>query len=95
LPKQKKFCKTRGLFSPRDFYLWGFFCKGGMFMSFEKSCKFYQDSKCILNGGCCDLNCGLTDPERSNPFYDEIDTFTKWQKEKEQQEEGKSGLKLG
>ncbi len=64
-------------------------------MSFEKSCKFYEDSKCILNGGCCDLDCGLTDPERSNHFYDEIDTFTNWQKEKEHQEEGKSGLKLG
>jgi len=72
----------------------GIFYKGGMFMSFEKSCKFYQDSKCILKGGCCDLNCELTNSDRSDQFYDEIDAFTKWQIEKAQQEDVKSGWKL-
>jgi hypothetical protein len=45
-------------------------------MTFVESCIYYQDSKCILKGGCCDLDCGLTHSEKSNPFYDEIDTFT-------------------
>ena len=62
-------------------------------MSFEKSCKFYQDSKCTLKGGCCDLNCDMADSDRGNQFYDEIDTFTKWRIEREQKEEN-SGLKL-
>jgi len=61
-------------------------------MSFEKSCKFYEDSKCILKGGCCDLDCGLTDSERSNPFIDEIDAFTEWRIERDQKEEN-SGWK--
>jgi len=72
----------------------GIFYKGGMFMSFEKSCKFYQDSKCILKGGCCDLNCELTNSDRSDEFYDVVDAFTKWRIEKAQQEDVKSGWKL-
>ena len=55
-------------------------------MSFEKSCKFYQDSKCILSGGCCDLSCESTNFDRSDQFYDEIDPFTKWRIEKAQKE---------
>jgi hypothetical protein len=62
-------------------------------MSFEKSCKYYQDSKCILKGGCCDLNCDMADSNGGNHYYDEIDTFTKWWVEREQREEN-SGLKL-
>ncbi len=63
-------------------------------MTFIESCIYYQDSKCILKGGCCDLDCSLTDSEKGSPFYDEIDTFTKWQLERTKQEEGNSGLKL-
>ncbi len=63
-------------------------------MSFEKSCKFYQDSKCILKGGCCDLNCELTNFDRSDQFYDEIDTFTEWRIKRTQQEDIKPGWKL-
>lgn len=47
-------------------------------MSFDKCCQFYQDSKCILKGGCCDLDCGLTFPETDYSFYDDLDEFTKW-----------------
>ena len=56
-------------------------------MSFEKSCKFYQDSKCMIKGGCCDLDCGLTNTERDNQLYDEVDEFTKWRMEKSQDEQ--------
>jgi len=59
-----------------------------MFMSFEKSCKYFQDSKCTLKGGCCDLNCDIAhSSDRDNLFCDEIDTFTQWWLEKEQREE--------
>ena len=63
-------------------------------MSFEKSCKFYQDSKCMLKGGCCDLNCELTNSDRGDQFYDEIDTFRKWRIEKAQKKKN-SESKLG
>jgi hypothetical protein len=64
----------------------GIYYKGGMFMTFGKSCKFYEDSKCILSGGCCDLDCSLANSERDNPFYDEYDEFTKWKMKKSQEE---------
>lgn len=57
-------------------------------MTFFESCIYYQDSKCALKGGCCDLNCGITDSDRGNLSYDEIDAFTKWGIEKTQQEDG-------
>lgn len=63
-------------------------------MTFVESCIYYQDSKCMLKGGCCDLNCGMTESEKGNQSYDEIDAFTKWQIEKEQQEEGNARRKL-
>lgn len=57
-------------------------------MSFEKSCKYFRDSKCILKGGCCDLNCDIARSFDGNGlFCDEIDTFTKWWMEKEKREE--------
>jgi hypothetical protein len=63
-------------------------------MSFERSCKFYQDSKCILQGGCCDLHCELTNFDSRDQFYDEMDPFTEWQIEKIPREDIKSGWKL-
>jgi hypothetical protein len=62
-------------------------------MAFIESCIYYQDSKCILKGGCCDLDCGLTHSEKGSPFYDEIDTFTKWQLERTKQEDENLGRK--
>ena len=46
-------------------------------MTFIESCIYYKDSKCVLKGGCCDLNCNITDTEKGSLFYDEIDQFTK------------------
>jgi len=62
-------------------------------MTFVESCIYYQDSKCVLKGGCCDLNCDMADTDKGNQFYDEIDPFTKWQIENAQQEK-KSESKL-
>jgi hypothetical protein len=48
-------------------------------MTFWRSCKFYENSKCSLQGGYCDLGCNQTRAERSIKSYDEIDPFTQWQ----------------
>ena len=58
-------------------------------MALIESCIFYEDSKCILKGGCCDLDCNLPKNDISTQFYDEIDSFTEWQIEKKQEEERK------
>lgn len=55
-------------------------------MTFEKSCKFYENSICILKGGYCDLNCDQTTNNKNIQFYDEIDTFTQWRTEKVKKE---------
>lgn len=56
-------------------------------MSMIESCIFYEDSKCLLKGGCCDLDCNLP-KNGSNPhFYDEIDSLTEWQNEKKKKKE--------
>ena len=62
-------------------------------MTLVESCIYYQDSKCILKGGCCDLNCGMTESEIGNQSYDEIDVFTQWRIEKTKSGEGTSNLK--
>lgn len=62
-------------------------------MTFVESCIYYQDSKCVLKGGCCDLNCDMGETDKGNKFYDEIDPFTKWQIENSQKEK-KSESKL-
>ena len=64
-------------------------------MTFGKSCTFYQDSKCILKGGCCDLNCNPTTYEKDIPYGDEVDTMTKWRLEEAANEVGNPGWKLG
>jgi hypothetical protein len=62
-------------------------------MIFVESCVYYQDSKCMLKGGCCDLNCEMTDSERGDQSYDEIDAFTRWEIEKARGGEGTPNLK--
>jgi hypothetical protein len=63
-----------------------------MFMSFEKSCKFYQDSKCILEGGYCDLDCNRLMSDEDFRFYDKMDALTQWQIEEVENEiEGPGG----
>ena len=60
-------------------------------MSFEKSCKFYQDSKCILEGGYCDLNCNRQMSDEDFRFYDKMDALTQWQIEEVENEIGGPG----
>jgi len=62
-------------------------------MTFVESCVYYQDSKCALKGGCCDLNCDMVDTDKGNTFYDEIDPFIKWGIDKAKKEK-KSESKL-
>jgi hypothetical protein len=76
---------------------WAGFSKaveGGMFMSLEKSCKFYQDSKCILEGGYCDLDCNRLMSDEDFRFYDKIDALTHWQTEELEKQIGGSGSRL-
>ena len=68
--------------------------EGGMFMSLEKSCKFYQDSKCILEGGYCDLDCNRLMSDEDFRFYDKIDALTHWQTEELEKQIGGSGSRL-
>ncbi len=63
-------------------------------MSLEKSCKFYQDSKCILEGGYCDLDCNHLMSDEDFRFYDKMDALTQWQIEEMENEIRGSGLRL-
>ena len=56
-------------------------------MALIESCIFYEDSRCMLKGGCCDLDCNLTKNDMGTQIYDEMDPFTEWQIEKKQVEE--------
>jgi len=55
-------------------------------MTFGKSCKFYQDSKCILEGGYCDLDCNRLISDEDFRFYDKIDSLTQWRMEEVEKE---------
>ena len=50
-------------------------------MTFGKACKFYEDSKCLLQGKYCDLNCNHFFSDEDALFYDRVDTFSQWQRE--------------
>ena len=63
-------------------------------MSLEKSCKFYQDSKCILEGGYCDLNCNRLMSDEDFRIYDKMDALTQWRIEEVQREIGSPGLRV-
>ena len=60
--------------------------QGVIFMDFEKVCKFYQDSKCILEGGYCDLNCNRLMSDEDFRFYDRMDALTQWRIEEVEKE---------
>jgi len=47
-----------------------------------ESCIFDQDSRCLLKGGCCDLNCNPAQDENGAQCQDEIDTLIEWRAEK-------------
>jgi hypothetical protein len=57
--------------------------KGGKFMALEKSCKYYLNSRCILGGGYCDLNCNQALSDGDSKPYDKIDILTQWRMEEE------------
>jgi hypothetical protein len=59
-----------------------------MLMSLEKSCKFYQDSKCILEGGYCDLDCNRLMSDEDFRFYDKMDALAQWKIEEVERELG-------
>ncbi len=62
------------------------FLQGGILMDFEKICKFYQDSKCILEGGFCDLDCNRLMSDEDFRFYDKTDALTQWRIEEVEKE---------
>ncbi len=64
-------------------------------MALPESCIFYEDSKCLLKGGCCDHNCEVTQNAKGVQSSDEIDTLIEWRIEKAPEGEGNSGLKSG
>ena len=62
-------------------------------MTLEKSCKYYRNSRCILGGGYCDLNCNQLLSDEEFRLYDKADIFTpRWMEE--EKETGESGEKL-
>jgi len=60
--------------------------QGVIVMDFEKICKFYQDSKCILEGGYCDLDCNRLMSDEDFRFYDKMDALTQWRIEEVEKE---------
>ena len=47
-------------------------------MTSEKVCKYYLDSKCLLEGGYCDLTCNRLSGDEGSEFYDGIDMLNQW-----------------
>ncbi len=60
--------------------------QGVIFMDFEKACKFYQDSKCIIEGGYCDLDCNRLMSDEDFRFSDKMDALTQWRIEEIEKE---------
>jgi hypothetical protein len=48
----------------------------------QEVCKYYLNSKCLLEGGYCDLNC---DRMASNEDSELYTTFSRWRSEEEWQ----------
>jgi len=63
-------------------------------MNFGKSCKFYENSRCILQGNYCDLSCDRFQSDEDPQFYDKIDALTRWRMETGQKAIESSGWKL-
>ena len=57
-------------------------------MTLGKSCKYYLDSRCILGGGYCDLNCGHLHSDEEFKFYDMADVFARRRMEEEKDPDG-------
>ena len=66
----------------------------GRLMGLEKSCKFYQDSKCILEGGHCDLDCTHLMSDEDFRLCGKMDALTLWNIEEVERELGGPRLRL-
>ena len=55
-------------------------------MALGSSCKFYDNSKCTLEGKFCDLNCSQLLDQIESRVGEKIDPFTQFQKELEERE---------
>ncbi len=62
-------------------------------MNFGRSCKFYENSRCILHGKYCDLICDRFRGEEDFRFYDRIDALTRWRMETGEKVVERSGWK--
>jgi hypothetical protein len=60
-------------------------------MAPAESCIFDQDSRCLLKGGCCDLDCNPAQDENGAQCHGEIDALIEWRGEKAPEGEGSSG----
>ena len=63
-------------------------------MSFEKSCEFYENSKCLLNSSYCDLNCGRLSSQEEFGFYEKSSPVNKWENEELDKEIQRVELRL-
>jgi hypothetical protein len=63
-------------------------------MTFGKACKFYEDSRCILRGNFCDLDCNQLVSDEDFRFYDKMDVLTQWRVEEAEKEIENSRWKL-
>ena len=63
-------------------------------MNFGKSCKFYENSRCILKGNYCDLSCDRFQSDEDLNFYDKTDALTRWRMEAGGKAIESSGWKL-
>ena len=63
-------------------------------MTIRRSCKFYENSRCMLGGKYCDLNCDQLFKDEDFQSYDDINTLTQWRLEEVERDMGSSGWKL-
>ncbi len=62
-------------------------------MTLEKSCKYYLDSRCILGGGYCDLNCNQLLSDEEFRLFDKTDIFARqWMEEEREAEDSRKKL---
>ncbi len=60
-------------------------------MTLRTPCKFYEDSKCILKGRYCDLNCNRLFNDEDFDSYDKTDSLNKWRMKEGEKEMKNSG----
>jgi hypothetical protein len=55
-------------------------------MALGSSCKFYDNSKCTLEGKFCDLDCSRLLEQIESRLGEKVDPFIQWQRELEEKE---------